>query len=92
MGSTAIIKTLYVIGSYLNKWFEGRVIFEVDRYYTLRPLTEEGFIGGRESWGEHTYSTDGRLIEEGSPASCNKYNRMVSSILYPADQLSPCHL
>ena len=49
---------------YLNKWFEGRVIFEVDRYYTLRPLTEESFIVSRESWGELAYSTDGRLIEE----------------------------
>ncbi len=43
---------------YLNKWFEGRVIFEVDRYYTLRPLTEESFIGPFD------YFTHGRFIEE----------------------------
>ena len=43
---------------YLNKWFEGRVIFEVDRYYTLRPLTEEYIIGPSD------YFTKGWIIEE----------------------------
>ncbi len=48
---------------YLNKWFEGRVIFEVDRYYTLRPLTEESFILGYPTDYPH-YRTTGWIIKE----------------------------
>lgn len=51
------------VSQYLNKWFEGRVIFEVDTYFT-REVVKDGFTGGLNSNGNIDHYLTGVNIAE----------------------------
>lgn len=49
---------------YLNKWFEGRVIFEFDIYFTREVIKKESFDWGMDSQHHRDYALQGDKIPE----------------------------